>query len=78
MAHVTTTTVVEFEHPEPVENPTPDWSLVLNMAREKFEADKNLRYEPKDIGEYIFEEVMKAVYGKGFWPWSNERIDHKK
>jgi hypothetical protein len=78
MSRVTTTTVVEFEHPEPVENPTPDWSYVLGMARQVFEADKNLQHDPKDIGEYIYEGVMQAVYGKAFWSWHNERIDHKK
>lgn len=78
MARVTTTTVVEFEHPEPPENPSPDWSMVLTLARREFEADKNLQYETKDIREYIFEGVMEAVYGKAFWPWHNERIDHKQ
>ena len=78
MARVTTNTTVAFEHPEPTENPSPDWARVIGMARQVFAADKSLQYEPKDIREYIFEEVMYAVYGTAFWPWHNERIDHKQ
>lgn len=78
MATIKTTTTVSFEHSEPVEKPSPDWSQVLKMARMKFEADRDLECDPKDIHEYIFEGVMEAVYGPEFWPWSNERVGHKR
>jgi hypothetical protein len=70
--------IITFDHPEPTENPSPDWSMVLNMARAKFAADRDLKCDPKDIENYIFEGVMTAVYGEGFWEWSNERIEFKE
>lgn len=73
MAKVT----VEFEQPEPQEKCPPDFSQVVKMARSQFEATKKLEYDPKDIEHYIYEGVMEAVYGKEFWPWRNERINHQ-
>jgi len=77
MAHVTSSTTVTFDHREPSENPSPDWSAVVRMARAKFESDRDLADDPKDIKHYIYEGVMEAVYGAAFWPWSNERINFK-
>ena len=67
---------VTFYAKEPVENPAPDWEMVLTYARSQFEAAKRLEREPKDIREYIYEGVMEAIYGTKFWPWFNERVNH--
>lgn len=60
--------------PKPIENP--DFSNLVNQCNQ-YITDLSERIFPGEDGdfkEYIFEEAMKAVYGKNVFAWVNEKL----
>ena len=55
--------------PEPIANP--DFSRLIKMTLEETEYLKKNGYPSKDFDHYVYEEVMSAIYGKGYWKWRN-------
>ena len=50
----------------------PDWSGVVKYVTESVEEAAKPDGYVKDFETYLFEEVMKTLYGKGFWDWWNK------
>ena len=50
----------------------PDWSNLTKYVTETVEwLAKSDDYE-RDFKQWIFEQVMETLYGKGFWAWWNK------
>lgn len=60
--------------PTPIELENIDWNAIKSLAKERYENAlmSNLR-EDDDFTQYLFEEVMKTVYGKDYFKWENKR-----
>jgi hypothetical protein len=56
--------------PMPVANP--DWSRVYNMTLEMVKEVSDPDGYSKDFQQYLFEEVMKTVFGPKFFDWWNK------
>ena len=56
--------------PKPVANP--DWSRVHAMCLEMVKEVSDPDGYSKDFKDYLFEEVMKTVFGPNFFDWWNE------
>ena len=46
-----------------------DWQPVLTCAESGFARMLAEHYEDDEFKHYIYEAVMTAVYGPGYWPW---------
>lgn len=56
--------------PAPIGNP--DWSKLTRYVTDTVERlAKSDDYEG-DFKQWIFEQVMETLYGKGFWAWWNK------
>jgi len=64
-----------IQGPDEVLNP--DWSGVVDVARSVVSNVLDGSYH-EDINDshYIYEEVMKAVYGEHFFDWFNKNTDN--
>ena len=51
-----------------------DWSGVVAQAREHVNGiDAGTTSDDNDDLEYLFEEVMKALYGDDYFTWENSK-----
>lgn len=59
--------------------PVIDWSGVINQAKSitKTVADGK-HIDDNDDAHYLYEEVMKAVYGKDYFKWFNVAIKQER
>jgi hypothetical protein len=53
--------------PKPLDNI--DWSRVIAGAQEEADCISEHGYDPKDSEHWIYEEVMKAVFGNDYFDW---------
>ena len=52
-----------------------DWSAVINMAEEERDAILSGEYrDSSDFRHFLYEEVMKAVFGNKYFDWHNKRV----
>ena len=50
----------------------PNWTNVISMGKYRVEQISSEKFhEDNDDKQYIFEEVMKALYGKDYFQWEN-------
>jgi len=56
---------------KPTPLPNPDWSAVIKMATEHTDDVAKNKGNPDDDKGYIYEGVMEAVFGPGYFKWSN-------
>lgn len=61
----------EAEPPEAVANP--DFREVIDTAMEGVASMVRDDYEDDDLSHLIYERVMEAVFGPGYWAWRNAR-----
>lgn len=50
----------------------PYWGRVIELAVERRDKIATEARPPKDSVHYIFEEVMKAVFGYDYFKWENK------
>ncbi len=50
------------------------WGKVIRVADHCMAHLQVERRYPKDIKQYTFEEVMKAIYGDDVFRWINKRL----
>lgn len=59
--------------PTPLDSP--DWEPVKSACEEIVKSIINETYHmDDDSSHYVFEEAMKAVYGKDIFKWYNENV----
>lgn len=58
--------------PKPL--PNPDFSGVLTTAQSVVNEVAKEHYSDEDNASYIFEAVMKAIYGDKYWDWHNTMV----
>ena len=46
-----------------------DWVQVLEFAADIVKNAADIGHEGKDAEHYLYEAVMQAVYGDGYWDW---------
>jgi hypothetical protein len=51
-----------------------DWTSVIAQAEDIVSMASN-QETPRDCEEYIFEEVMTAIFGKDFFSWYNKVLE---
>lgn len=57
--------------PRPLEHP--DFSKLVKMVIEGVHQMANDKYEDDDFDHYVYEEVMKAIYGNAYFEWRNKQ-----
>lgn len=62
----------EKSAPEPLANP--DFSIVLESAKELVRQAVEEGRVDEDMEHYIYEDFMTAVYGKDYWKWHNQVV----
>jgi len=55
----------------PRELPGFDWTPLVTMVRENVRVLAETGRYGKDFEHYVYEEVMVAMYGSGYWNWAN-------
>lgn len=69
-----------FRESERAKTPIPehqveyDWSKVVNLATSVRDTLAEGEYVDEDMPHYIYEEVMKAVFGEKYFEWHNKNI----
>lgn len=57
-------------------NPNPDWSGVISQTEETInDIVAGTYHSDRDDKQYLWEEVMKALYGRDFFNWFNKNVD---
>lgn len=63
----------EDELPPPKPNAKPDFSVVIETVTKGIETAIAENYQDGDFKHHVYEAVMEAIYGKGFWAWHNKQ-----
>lgn len=58
--------------PTPVH--APDFTSLIKMAEEEVEKIAREEYMDEDFIHYVFEEVMKIIFGNDFFDWFNKVV----
>lgn len=62
------------ELPVPTMQENIDWSSVIANAKSELDEVTNGKYhEDNDNAQYMYEAVMKAVYGEDYFKWLNQQ-----
>jgi hypothetical protein len=65
----------ELNTSKPVANHIINWETVLNTANAYIEDLQNgAGVDEEDIQQYLFEEVMEAIYGDNIFDWIYKRL----
>ena len=58
---------------KPTQKENIDWTDVVEMAQDHLDTVGEVGFESaRDVDHYIFEEVMKAIYGDNVFDWYNK------
>ena len=64
--------------PEPLELEEVDLTKLRAQAKDYLDYLHEKKYESKDARYYMFEGVMKTLYGPDIFDWINERLNAPK
>jgi len=62
----------EEARPQPKPLAEIDWNKVMDQCKRVVDELAINHFEDEDAKEYIYEEVMKAIYGEKIFEWINE------
>lgn len=61
----------EAEKGKPIPLPSPDFSPLIDQAKEAIQEIVDCGHTSDDLDHYMFEIAMECIFGQNIWDWWN-------